>query len=81
MYLYIYTISFVRVNNSWITSLDKINIIRNCVTEVKASSNGPVADMFHKKTKGHSSNCATTYNVEVRQLSLFHDTISHVLRH
>jgi hypothetical protein len=34
-----------------------------------------------KKTKGHSSNCAATYNVELRQLSLFHGIISHVLRH
>jgi hypothetical protein len=34
-----------------------------------------------KKSKGHSSNCAATYNVELRQLSLFHGTISHVLRH
>jgi hypothetical protein len=33
-----------------------------------------------KKSKGHSSNCAATYNVELRQLSLFHGTISHVLR-
>jgi hypothetical protein len=33
------------------------------------------------KKKGHSSNCAATYNVERRQLSLFHGTISHVLRH
>jgi hypothetical protein len=31
--------------------------------------------------KGHSSNCAATYNVELRQLSLFHGTISNVLRH
>jgi hypothetical protein len=34
-----------------------------------------------KKLKGHSSNCAAAYNVELRQLSLFHGTISHVLRH
>jgi hypothetical protein len=34
-----------------------------------------------KKSNGHSSNCAATYNVELRQLSLFHGTISHVLRH
>jgi hypothetical protein len=27
-----------------------------------------------KKSKGHSSNCAATYNVELRQLSLFHGT-------
>jgi hypothetical protein len=25
-----------------------------------------------QKTKGHGSNCAATYNVELRQLSLFH---------
>jgi hypothetical protein len=31
--------------------------------------------------KGHSINCAATYNVELRQLSLFHGTISHVLPH
>jgi hypothetical protein len=37
---------------------------------------------FHEKTtKGHSRNCAATYNVELRQLSLFYGTISHVLRH
>jgi hypothetical protein len=30
---------------------------------------------------GHSSNCAATYSVELRQLSLFHGSISHVLRH
>jgi hypothetical protein len=34
-----------------------------------------------KKSKGHSSNYAATYNVELRQLSLFHGIISHVLRH
>jgi hypothetical protein len=33
------------------------------------------------QTKGRSSNCAATYNVELRQLSLFNGTISHVLRH
>jgi hypothetical protein len=31
--------------------------------------------------KGHSSNCYATYNVELRQPSLFHGTISHVLLH
>jgi hypothetical protein len=31
--------------------------------------------------KGHSSDCAATYNVELRQLSLFHGTISNFLRH
>jgi hypothetical protein len=31
--------------------------------------------------RGHSSNCAATYNIELSQLSLFYDTILHVLRH
>jgi hypothetical protein len=31
------------------------------------------------KIKGAQSNCAATYNVELRQLSLFHGTLSHVL--
>jgi hypothetical protein len=34
-----------------------------------------------KKSKEHSSKCGATYNVELRQLSLFHGTTSHVLRH
>jgi succinate dehydrogenase/fumarate reductase flavoprotein subunit len=33
------------------------------------------------RKRGHSGNCAATYNIELRQLSLFHGTISHVLRH
>jgi hypothetical protein len=37
------------VNTTSIKSLNKINIMRNCVTEVKVNSNGPVADMLHKK--------------------------------
>jgi hypothetical protein len=30
---------------------------------------------FEEKSKEHSSNCAATYNVELRQLSLFHGTV------
>jgi hypothetical protein len=41
----------------------------------------PVNLSAFKKSKGHSSNRDATYNVELRQLSLFHGTVSHRLRH
>jgi hypothetical protein len=33
----------------------------------------------YKQSNGHSRHCSATYNVELRELSLFHVTISHVL--
>jgi hypothetical protein len=40
----------------------------------KYFSNNGAKTVLKNKTKGHSSNCAATYNVELRQLSLFHGT-------
>jgi hypothetical protein len=61
-----------------------VHIATTVLSKVKtiiSYQEGKARERRVEKTKGHSSNCAASYNVELRQLSLFHGTISHVLRH